>query len=74
MYRDAGRNPDERQLQGDHSKARAVGGTVTDRLLHAACNGQRGAGDHDDRRPAITGQPFERGDSGDRARWCLMGW
>ncbi|MFD6357932.1 hypothetical protein [Nocardia tengchongensis] len=76
MYRDAGRNFDERQLQGDHSKSRAMGGVVTDRLLHAKCNGERGDGSRDHLRPALTGQPVEEGQAADdRSAWCLLtGW
>lgn len=75
MHRDRSLNWDGRQLEGDHSKARAVGGTMTDRLLHGTCNGQRGDGSRDDRRPALTGEAFEtRRSDEDRARWCLMGW
>ncbi|MFI5542044.1 hypothetical protein ACIA5H_37350 [Nocardia sp. NPDC051900] len=75
MYRDAGRNFDRRQLQGDHSKARAMGGVLTDRLLHAKCNAERGDGSRDHLRPALTGQPVNAADeTEDRARWCLMSW
>lgn len=55
MYRAPERNWDERKLEGDHSIARSRGGTRADRLLHSTCNRRRGAGDHDDQRPALTG-------------------
>ncbi|OXR46660.1 hypothetical protein B7C42_01635 [Nocardia cerradoensis] len=75
MFRDPQRNPDGRTLQGDHSKARSMGGTIADRLLHASCNESRGDGSRDAQRPAVTGQPVEnRRSDEDRARWCLMGW
>ncbi|KZM70768.1 hypothetical protein [Nocardia terpenica] len=75
MYRDPARNFDQRQLQGDHSTARAVGGTVTDRLLHATCNGSRGDGSRDHLRPAITGQPVDAvSNRDDRGCWCLLEW
>ncbi|MGW0052055.1 hypothetical protein [Nocardia nova] len=75
MFRDPERNPDERMLQGDHSKPRSMGGTVADRLLHASCNESRGDGSRDAQRPAVTGQALDRRESdAERARWCLMGW
>lgn len=43
-------------LSGDHSVPRSRGGTLADRLLHAACNSARGDGSRDDERPAITGK------------------
>lgn len=76
MYLEASRNWDGRGLQGDHTIARAVGGTVADRLLHGTCNGERGDGSRDSERPAVTGRDFEQAAEGDdRSRWCLMaGW
>lgn len=71
MHRDPARNWDGRTLQGDHSTPRAVGGTVTDRLLHATCNEERGDGSRDDLRPALTGHPPA---ADDRGQWCLLGW
>lgn len=47
------RNPDGDKLSGDHSLARSHGGTRTDRLMHLACNRQRGNGDLDHLRPAL---------------------
>ena len=61
-------------LDGDHSLARAHGGTETDRLLHSSCNRQRGDGSFDHARPALTGKPFTRGKY-DRSEWLLLpGW
>lgn len=56
MYRDPGRNWDGRRLSGDHSIPRSKGGTIADRLLHWQCNTDRGDGDRDDQRPALTGE------------------
>ncbi|QDF17177.1 HNH endonuclease [Gordonia phage William] len=41
-------------LAGDHTHARAHGGTHADRLLHGTCNKQRGDGRRDHQRPALT--------------------
>ena len=57
MHKDADRNWDGRALAADHSQARALGGTLADRLLHSTCNGQRGDGSRDDSRPVLTGKP-----------------
>ncbi|SKI78582.1 Uncharacterised protein [Mycobacteroides abscessus subsp. massiliense] len=57
MFKAAERNWDARALAADHSLARAMGGTRADRLLHSTCNGQRGDGSRDHKRPALTGQP-----------------
>ncbi|MBF6411214.1 hypothetical protein [Nocardia farcinica] len=66
MYRDAGRNWDRRTLEGDHSKARSLGGTRADRLLHSTCNRERGDGRRDHMRPAITGRrPKTSGNAAD---------
>ncbi|WP_307677173.1 hypothetical protein [Nocardia pseudovaccinii] len=63
-------------LDGDHSIARAHGGTVADRLLHSWCNRERGDGSRDHLRPALTGKPIEdKAEADDRAAWCVMqGW
>lgn len=55
MYRDPDRNPDGRPLSADHTVPRSKGGTLADRLLHWQCNTDRGDGDRDDHRPALTG-------------------
>ncbi len=59
MFKESERNWDKRVLAADHSIARAVGGTRADRLLHATCNGQRGDGTRDHKRPALTGQTVD---------------
>lgn len=56
MRKDPTQNWDGRPLAADHSQARALGGTLADRLLHYTCNSQRGYGNRDDRRPAVTGE------------------
>lgn len=55
MYHTPDRNWDGRTLNADHDKARAHGGTKASRLLHDTCNKQRGTGDRDHLRPAVTG-------------------
>lgn len=55
MFRQAERNPDRKNLSGDHSVPRAKGGTETDRLLHNLCNIARRDGSRDEFRPAVTG-------------------
>jgi hypothetical protein len=55
MHRDKTRNWDSKQLAGDHSQARVVGGTIADRLLHGTCNSQRQDGRLDHLRPVILG-------------------
>lgn len=57
MHKDATKNWDGRPLAADHSQARALGGMLADRMLHYTCNSQRGNGDRDASRPAITGAP-----------------
>lgn len=54
MFRDAARNHDGNVLAADHIQARARGGTHAGRLLHSKCNKERGAGDRDHLRPALT--------------------
>ena len=49
------KNWDGRPLAADHSQARALGGMLADRLLHFTCNSQRGYGNRDHKRPALTG-------------------
>jgi hypothetical protein len=44
MYRDPYRNPDGAPLEADHSQARALGGTLADRLMLSTCNRSRGDG------------------------------
>lgn len=63
----------DQELAADHDLARANGGVKASRMLHFECNSQRGAGDHDDQRPAITGKPFTT-KRDDRAEWCLLAW
>ncbi len=60
-YRRAERNWDQATLEGDHSTARSHGGRVADRLLHSTCNRQRGGGEKDEQRPALTGVQPEDG-------------
>ena len=60
MHKDASRNWDSRPLAADHSQARSLGGMLADRLLHYTCNSQRGNGDRDATRPAVTGVPVTR--------------
>jgi hypothetical protein len=60
-------------LDGDHSIARAHGGTVADRLLHRACNIERGDGRRDHLRPALGGKADEQLVE-DRSRWCVLQW
>ncbi|QDP44204.1 HNH endonuclease [Gordonia phage JuJu] len=64
MWRDRTRNydynphstdPASGSLAADHSHPRAHGGRKADRLLHGQCNKERGAGNHDHQRPALTG-------------------
>lgn len=55
MRKDSTKNWDGRPLAADHSKARSLGGMLADRLLHYTCNSQRGDGNRDNRRPALTG-------------------
>lgn len=57
MHKDPDRNWDRRPLAADHSQARALGGTLADRLLHSTCNSARGDGSRDDARPVLTGKP-----------------
>ncbi|WP_230557731.1 hypothetical protein [Rhodococcus sp. I2R] len=57
LFKDPAANWDEQSLAADHSHARALGGTVADRLLHNQCNSQRQDGAHDHERPAVTGVP-----------------
>lgn len=56
MHRDPTKNWDGKALHADHTKARATGGTRADRLLCDTCNKQRGTGDRDHLRPALTGE------------------
>jgi hypothetical protein len=56
-YNPTSTNPYSGTLQADHSHTRASGGTKADRLLHATCNKERGDGQRDHLRPALTGQP-----------------
>jgi hypothetical protein len=74
MYRNPLRNWDKRQLQGDHSVARATGGRKTDRLLHATCNEQAGDHTHDHLRPALTGQHMAQVMHADTLDPRLMPW
>ncbi|WP_064255867.1 hypothetical protein RBB84_02530 [Rhodococcus sp. D-6] len=75
MYADAASNPDGLALAADHDVARVNGGIKASRLLHGACNSQRGDGSWDDRRPALTDRPFSRDEDPDeRARWTLLDW
>lgn len=62
MFVDPQRNWDGESLAGDHSIARRGGRVASkaDRLLHGKCNKKRGVGDHDDRRPVVTGEPVVR--------------
>ncbi|WP_083293783.1 RNase adapter RapZ [Corynebacterium sp. HMSC08A12] len=59
MYKNKNQNWDKRSLEADHSKSRRDHGTnqLADRLLHATCNAQRGAGDKDNQRPALGTTP-----------------
>lgn len=56
MHKNKNQNWDKRSLEADHSKSRRDHGThhPADRLLHATCNAQRGAGDKDNQRPTLT--------------------
>lgn len=74
MFRDAGRNWDRRTLEGDHSKARSLGGTRADRLLHSVCNRQRGDGRRDHERPAVTGKPPKAPSAGPDLGTLAMPW
>ncbi|WP_414122888.1 hypothetical protein [Corynebacterium nuruki] len=62
-------------LDADHTTSRSHGGRQADRLLHARCNRQRGAGDQDDRRPALhtpnglPALPVRLTKGGDDPRW-----
>lgn len=60
MFKKPEHNFDQAPLEADHSLSRRDHGNqhVADRLLHRTCNRQRGAGDHDHIRPAVTGKPF----------------
>lgn len=58
------------ELDADHSLARSRGGKRADRLLHAACNRSRGAGERDPE----TGQPTQPAGVADRAKYCLLPW
>lgn len=60
MFRDKTRNWDGRSLHADHDTARSRGGTTATRLLHAACNEERGDGSRDHRRPTATTTPDPR--------------
>lgn len=40
-------------LAADHSRSRANGGKLADRLLHLRCNAERGDGSNDHKRPAL---------------------
>lgn len=73
MYRDPKRNfdydpasldPGNGALAADHTHARAHGGRKADRLLHGRCNKERGAGQRDAQRPAITGREIDATTSG----------
>lgn len=55
LRKDSAENWDGASLAADHSQARALGGMLADRLLHATCNSQRGDGSRDHRRPVLTG-------------------
>nr|WP_304503762.1 RNase adapter RapZ [Corynebacterium lemuris] len=57
MYRDPRKNWDGNRLSADHDPPIRDAGTkiLPNRLVHESCNKQRGAGDNDHRRPAITG-------------------
>lgn len=57
MFKDDASNFDGEPLAADHSHARAHGGTIADRLLHATCNKQRGDGSRDTQRPALAAHP-----------------
>ncbi|AYA26723.1 hypothetical protein C6369_021295 [Rhodococcus rhodochrous] len=75
MYKEPESNPDGLALAADHEVARVNGGVKASRLLHGACNSQRGDGEHDHRRPTVTGRPFSRDEDPDeRARWTLLDW
>lgn len=74
MFRQADQNWDRRTLEGDHSNPRSRGGTRADRLLHSTCNRQRGAGDHDDERPALTGKRPEARANGVDLGVLAMPW
>lgn len=61
MWKDAASNWDEAPLEAEHSTPRsAPEATLADRLMHRWCNRNRGNGDHDHRRPAITGELISR--------------
>lgn len=47
-------------LSGDHTQPRSAGGVLADRLLHSACNSERGDGSRDHLRPALTGKRSAR--------------
>lgn len=55
MHKEPSRNWDGRTLNADHETSRRDGGKLANRLLHDTCNKQRGAGDRDHLRPAVTG-------------------
>ena len=82
MYKDRERNWDYNPeangltsgcLAADHSLARAHGGKKADRLLHGLCNKQRGTGEKDHERPAVTGDSVSVADD-ERAKWTLLDW
>jgi len=75
MFKEATSNPDGLALAADHDVARVNGGIKASRLLHGACNSQRGDGSFDHLRPAVTGRPFSRDEDPDeRSRWTLLDW
>ena len=64
MRKDANKNWDGRPLAADHSTARSMGGMLADRLLHFTCNSQRGYGNRDHSRPALTGVAVSNAEPG----------
>jgi hypothetical protein len=64
MYLDASLNWDHNGLEADHSLPRSHGGMLADRLLHKRCNRERGDGERDDVRPAVTGAHSPTPDAG----------
>ncbi len=69
MHRDPTRNPDQRALHADHTRARAHGGHLADRLLHATCNERRGDGTRNTSTEDITNDH-----SRNRHLWTRLDW
>jgi hypothetical protein len=66
LYHDPLMNFDRKPLSADHSIPRSTGlHSLADRLLHSQCNSERGSGDRDDQRPALTGVLLDEPDKPD---------